>query len=341
MKICFISGPYKPGKCGISDYITLLSAKLKNHGHEAQHIAINDGSTLSNIAGNLPPADLYSIQFAPFSFSPNGLSKKRLFCLAKSLRNKNTHINFHEIWIGAYPKAKWKEKTIGLLQKREIVKFINISNPVTITCSNSAAIDRMKQSGIDCKYLYLFGNIPYSKTEQNKASTVLSVAFLGTLYEKFPYDLLAEKLNEISNSLDIPIHIKIIGWQREGEGIKIIQQISQKYRFAISRSGKLPSFKISEEFQNCDLGISTTPYDIIGKSGATAAMLEHGLPVLAFDDGDTPKDKLLIMQEYQDQVFLLNDSSVTQKLFSFLKKPRKTFFDGVAYTAKKMLEIVH
>ena len=70
-------------------------------------------------------------------------------------------------------------------------------------------------------------------------------------------------------------------------------------------------------------------------------MLEHGLPVLAFDDGDTPKDKLFIMQEYQDQVFLLNDSSVTQKLFSFLKKPRKTFFDGVAYTAENMLEVIH
>ena len=341
MKICFISGPYKPGKCGISDYITLLSEKLKSHGHQSQLIAIDSGNALSDIAGNLPPADLYSIQFAPFSFSPTGLTKKRLFCLAKSLRNKNTHINFHEIWIGAYPKAKWKEKTIGWFQKREIVKFINISNSLTITCSNSAAIDRMRQSGIDCKYLYLFGNIPYSKIEQSKASTVLSVAFFGTLYEKFPYDLLANKLREISKSLDMPIHFKILGRQREEGGIKIIQQISQKYRFAISRSGKLPGFKISEEFQNCDLGISTTPYDIIGKSGATAAMLEHGLPVLAFDDGDTPKDKLFIMQEYQDQVFLLNDSSVTQKLFSFLKKPRKTFFDGVAYTAENMLEVIH
>jgi len=341
LKICFISGPYKPGKCGVSDYITLLSAKLKNHGHEVQHIAINDGSTLSNIAGNLPPADLYSIQFAPFSFSPTGLSQKRLLDLAKSLRNKNTYINFHEIWIGAYPKAKWKEKTIGWLQKREIVKFINISNPVTITCSNSAAIDRMKQSGIDCKYLYLFGNIPYSKTEQSKASTVLSVAFFGTLYEKFPYGLLAEKLDELSKSLNIPIHIKILGRQRENGGLKEINKIGKELSFVISQLGEHPSKAISKEFQNCDLGVSTTPYDIIGKSGVTAAMLEHGLPILSYDDGDTPKNKLFIMQEYQDQVFLLNDPSVIQKLFSFLKKPRKTFFDGVAYTAKKMLEVLH
>ncbi len=78
MKICFISGPYKPGKCGISDYISLLSAKIKNHGHQSQHIAIDESNTLSDIVGNLPPADLYSIQFAPFSFSPTGLSKKKL-----------------------------------------------------------------------------------------------------------------------------------------------------------------------------------------------------------------------------------------------------------------------
>ena len=148
-------------------------------------------------------------------------------------------------------------------------------------------------------------------------------------------------LNEISKSLNIPIHIKIIGRQRESGGLKEINKIGKELSFVISQLGEQPSKAISKEFQNCDLGVSTTPYDIIGKSGVTAAMLEHGLPVLAFDDGDTPKDKLLIMQEYQDQVFLLNDSSVTQKLFSFLKKPRKTFFDGVAYTAKKMLEVIH
>ena len=341
MKIHFITCSSNPGKCGITDYVNLLSKELEKNGHFVEVETIDSIKDFAHISKNLPRSDLYSLQFAPYAFSQTGLSGKGLITFAKSLANKNTHINFHEIWIGAYPSAKWKEKTIGWLQKREIVKFINISNPVTITCSNSAAIDRMRQSGIDCNYLYLFGNIPFSKTEQSKASTVLSVAFFGTLYEKFPYGLLAEKLNEISKSLNIPIHIKIIGRQRESGGLKEINKIGKELSFVISQLGEHPSKAISKEFQNCDLGVSTTPYDIIGKSGVTAAMLEHGLPVLSYDDGDTPKNKLSIMQEYHDQVFLLNDSSVTQKLFSFLKKPRKTFFDGVAYTAKKMLEVLH
>ena len=43
------------------------------------------------------------------------------------------------------------------------------------------------------------------------------------------------------------------------------------------------------------MGVSTTSYDVIGKSGATTAMLEHGLPVLAYDDGDTPMESLFIL----------------------------------------------
>ena len=81
--------------------------------------------------------------------------------------------------------------------------------------------------------------------------------------------------------------------------------------------------------------MSTTPFDIIGKSGATAAMLEHGLPILAHDDGDTSEGKLFVLERFQDQIFLLNNDSIINQLNAAMQKPRKPFFDGVAYTAKK------
>ena len=341
MNICLLSGSYKPGKCGISDYIKLISGELQRCGNKCNHVALDEENTLSDIAQNLPYADLYSIQFAPYAFSSSGLSKKGLITFAKSLANKNTHINFHEIWIGAYPKATWKEKTIGWLQKREIINFINICKPSAITCSNSAALDRMRQTGIDAKFLYLFGNIPYSPSEKHDSLNHFKVVFFGTLYGKFPYYQLAKVLFLISQSLKKQIHIKILGRQREGEGLQYLKMVSQKHGFAISQSGELSISKISEELQRSDLGVSTTPYDILGKSGATATMLEHGLPILAYDDGDTPKSKLFVMNEFIDQVFLLNEDSTPERMISFLQKTRKQFFDGVAYTAKKMLEIVY
>ena len=113
-----------------------------------------------------------------------------------------------------------------------------------------------------------------------------------------------------------------------------------KFGFSVIQTGELPSEKISLEFQEGHLGICTTPYDIIGKSGATAAMLEHGLPVLAFDDGDTPKDKLFLLNKFSDQVFLLNNKDMLDRLIIFLKKERKPFWDGVVRTANDMLKIL-
>ena len=341
MKIHFITCTSNPRKCGITDYVNLLSKELEKNGHMVEVEIIDSIKDFANASKNLPRSDLYSLQFAPYAFSQSGLSGKGLITFAKSLENKNTHINFHEIWIGAYPKATWKEKTIGWLQKREIINFINICKPSAITCSNSAALDRMRQTGVDAKYLYLFGNIPYAPSKKDDFLDRLNIVFFGTLYERFPYDQLVKVLFHISQSLKKQINIKILGRQRDSEGLECLKIVSQKHRFPISLSGELSVSKISEELQRSDLGISTTPYDIIGKSGATASMLEHRLPILAYDDGDTPKSKLFVMDEFIDQVFLLSNDTTVARMISFLQKPRQQFFDGVAHTAKKMLKIIH
>ena len=341
MHIAFISCKNPIFQCGISNYTFLLSEFLKKANLQVNWVSLNSNSCLLKLSKNVPHAKYYSLQFAPFSWAKKGISGKKLLQLARALEAKKLHINFHEIWVGDYHNAKLNEKILGWFQKREILEFLKIAKPFWVTSSNSATLARLRNAGVKAEYLYLFGNIPYSLSEQSKTSNEITVGFFGTLYEKFPFDILAKSLNEISKSLDKTIHIIIMGRQREGEGLKEIYRISQKYCFSISQPGEQQSKVISKEFQNCDLGVSTTPYDILGKSGSTAAMLEHGLPVLAYDDGDTPKNELFIMQEYQDQVFLLNESSLARKLISFLKKPRKPFFDGVAYTAKKMQEVIH
>jgi hypothetical protein len=49
-------------------------------------------------------------------------------------------------------------------------------------------------------------------------------------------------------------------------------------------AGERTSFEISQILQSLDLGLSTTPLQIIQKSSSLAAMLEHGLPVLVTRD---------------------------------------------------------
>lgn len=341
LKISFVIGQYKPGKCGISDYVDLLSRQLKIKGHSIVQYSIKKPNDFVNFSKNLIDADLFSFQFAPYAFSKNGLSGKTLFTIAHALRNKKTQINFHEIWIGAYPKANWKDKLIGWMQKREILTFLKITAPSLVSTSNPAALNRLKKEGIDARYLYLPGNIPKIAFTQTSKEQKIKVALFGTLYANFPYDLLADRLTNIAELLKLPIELKIIGRQRETAGFKHLESIARNNHFAISKTGELTASNISKELQTCSIGVSSTPYDILGKSGATAAMLEHGLPIFAYDDGDTNKESLFVFKSFQDQVFLINHPNHVNNIVESIQGPKKPFFDGVAHTGCKMLEMIN
>ena len=341
MRIYFIIGPYNPGKCGISDYVDLLSKQFEKQGHSIVKHSIEAPNDFVEFSNNLHDADLYSFQFAPYAFSQSGLSGNNLFAIAHALQNKKTQVNFHEIWIGAYPKANLKEKVTGWRQKREILKFLKIANPTNINSTNSAALDRLKKEGIDAKYLYLPGNIPNSAITQTSKKRKNKIAFFGTLYANFPYNLLADRLMRIAELVKLPIELKIIGRQRETTGLQHLESIARNHQFAIYKTGELTAKEISKELQSCSIGVSTTPYDVLGKSGSTAAMLEHGLPIFAYDDGDTCKDNLFVFQSFQNQVFLINDPTITENVVKLIQRSKKPFFDGVAHTAYKMLEMVN
>lgn len=338
MKICLITGERESGQCGIADYADLIALELKKLGHQIERYFI---SKSSGDLTDLPNADLYSIQFAPYAFAQNGIPNQTLKYLSKKLHNQKLHLNFHEIWVGAYPRASWKEKVIGRLQKNLIVRFTKKCKPAFITSSNSAAIDRLKLIGVHARFLYLFGNIPFSATSKVKPKgQTLKIALFGTLYTDFPYDKLGSFFSTLSKICGKKLEIILIGRQRENAGTDRVLSMCKKRNFFLERTGELNTDLISEHLQECSLGVSTTPYDVFGKSGATAAMLEHRLPVLAYDDEDTPKENFIIHEPFKDQIFLLNDDHSLEKLLHYIEKPRKYFFDGVAHTANKLLELV-
>ena len=286
-------------------------------------------------------AELYSLQFTPFAFSSSFLFHKKLIPLQDLLKDKNLHINFHEIWTGAYPFPPIRERLRGWLQKSEICRFINATKAKSITSSNSAAIDRLMKNDVEASYLYLFGNIPFcNKPVKSPEKKTLKIVFFGTLYSDFPYKSLINYLITLSKLNKWTVKIILIGRQRENYGVKKLLYFCEPNKISVRMTGELTSGLVSEELQTCTLGVSTTPYDVIGKSGTTAAMLEHRLPILAYDDGDTAKESLFISNQFKDQIFLINDHSSVEKLLQYMEKPRKPFFDGVAYTANKMLELV-
>jgi hypothetical protein len=340
LNIVFLTGKYRPGKCGISDYVQLLSNKIVKVNYSIKIDIFELPNYFKNPSLSIPVADFYILQYSPFAFASKGTVGKPLINLSDFLNSKNIFVNFHEIWIGDYKKANLKEKILGWFQKREIIRFLRTTNPNLITTSNAASLARLKKGGFEVKLLYLFGNIPYYSAHPITVKQNIKVAFFGTPYEKFPYELLAERLRSITKLSGKSIELRIIGRQREEIGLQKIRKIAKKYQFTISETGNLSPERLSIELQDCSFGVSTTPYDILGKSGATSAMLEHGLSLLTYDDGDTQKESLFVFAPFNDQIFLINEPFEASKLIEFMKMKRKPFFDGVAYTAKRMVEMV-
>ena len=345
MRIALVLGPYRPGTCGVSDYARLLGENLEEKGHSCQRISIDQSSisSFSSFADNLPEVDLISLQFAPYAFSPNGLSGSALLKFGQAVRNRNLQVMFHEIWIGAYPRAPWLERWQGRRQKREILRFLEHAEPQTIYATNCAALDRLKQEGVDASHLYLFGNVPFAPLGDDHLPEdhELKVAFFGTLYDSFPYPLLSDQLLAVSTTTKQTVRLLVLGRHREQGGLQALQDEAEKHEFQLEVTGELNSGSLSRHLQESALGVSTTPYDVLGKSGATAAMLEHGLPVFAYDDEDTLPDRLFTFEKFRGQTFLLNDDKSPEKLLSFLEKPRRPFFDGVAHTTNKMLDSIY
>ena len=59
MKIIFILGQYNPSRCGISDYVDLLSKELIKNGHIVGIRSFDSLRELRQLARDLEEADLY------------------------------------------------------------------------------------------------------------------------------------------------------------------------------------------------------------------------------------------------------------------------------------------
>ena len=91
MIICFIAGDKNSGQCGITDYVELLAQELEKLGHQIEQYFIKKDCGELN---NLPKADLYSFQFAPYAFANNGMPSESLTSLLKNCRTRECILTF-------------------------------------------------------------------------------------------------------------------------------------------------------------------------------------------------------------------------------------------------------
>jgi hypothetical protein len=244
--------------------------------------------------------DWISVQFVPYGFHRKGLSVRLTNHLRQLIGARRRQLMLHELWIGAERNASMKHRLIGTAQRWLLIDLIHRLAPRYVHTSNQTYRALLQRQQISCVALPMFGALPNTDADPNlflhalreanssvdaqNRSQYLIFGLFGTLHPIWPAQPLLTHL-QLAGQLHRK-RILIAGIGRLGAGQRLWHELAARYAqsFDFCHLGEQPPARISAFLNGVDFGISTTPLALIGKSATTAAMLEHGLPVIVNRD---------------------------------------------------------
>jgi hypothetical protein len=340
MKLLFVCTSLEPGRDGVGDYVRLLAEACIDAGHECRLLALNDqhlasggvewqkGRSHELYCARLSPnerwderlasAQAFTHEFAPdwvswhvvpYGFHPKGLMPHEATAFAALGRDRLVHVMLHELWIGLSRGEPLKNLAWGALQKRRLMHFLRALNPSIVHTSNVVYQTVLGREGCAAQILPLFGNIPITEIMPPVPSATEWIgAIFGTVHPQFPpiplFDVLAEGARASGRRL------RILGIGRLGDfGENLFSALAPEYAETIEFSvvGEKPPQEVSRLLQTLDFGIATHPWALLGKSGAVAAMLDHGLPVVVPRDDWVLRTRPIVVPPIDRLTFPLSE----------------------------------
>lgn len=320
MNILFICGSLEAGRDGVGDYTRRLADECAAQGHGCTVMALNDPQvdratdvTPDNVRLIRLPAsepwpdrltratrylqriapDWVSWQLVAYGLHPRGFLPAALLQRAPELRGPKCHVMLHELWLGLEVGSSLRARAVGWLQRRGVLCLLNQLAPDYIHTSQAAYQHALKRQGIAADVLGLFGNVPIAEISENTASPLLPwlpaapararanplVALtFGTLHPQWRPAATVDWFIATARRLGRPPALIAVG--RAGSHAPAILGAFRQRGIHVGVTGELETPVVSSLLRAADFGIAAHPWQLIGKSGATAAMLEHGLPVL-------------------------------------------------------------
>lgn len=277
--------------------------------------------------------DCLSLQYVPFSFHPKGLG----FGLAKMLKDagegRDWHFMVHEICVGMDVRSNLKMKIWGWLQQYLMKDLIKVLKPAVIHTHVAIYKKQLEKFGARVKILPLFSNIPVLFPENIKAklSQQLDTAqhtetIYGTdlakqidllvfagIQEDAPIAQLAAEAAAYGKLHDKKMNLVFLGrsgrqqesWVKEWEAVGL----------TVDRIGEQTEDLVSLKLSKVKFGVFTTPVLLAGKSGAVAAMREHGI------------DLLCVARDWKPGGLLIEESDKSFDVFEYREGKLAEFFE--------------
>lgn len=318
MKIVFLCPSLESGRDGVGDYTRRLASACVIRGHACLAIALHDPHVISESEGledgvslvRLPAAESWSTrakrasihirgwgpewvswQFVAYGFHPKGLVPEALRELAMSLRGPRCHMMLHELWIGLEAGSSGWSRLVGEAQRWGLTRLLRQRAPDRLHTSNPTYRAELARCGFAAELLELFGNVPVTPPEEANALTrfipsaagtgretwLVGVTF-GTLHRQWQPAATVEWLLATAGRLGRQPALLAIG-RIGSHQAEIVERFSER-GINVIVTGEQDPRTVSSLLRHADFGIAPHPWALIGKSGAAAAMLEHGIPVL-------------------------------------------------------------
>ncbi len=318
-RIAFILGDLCPYG-GVADYTNLLSRALVERGCRCLLVAINDhgrnedrpkkGDVMripqsldwpsrvqeATTALKAFQPDWVSWQMVPYSYNPKGILLREGAMLARLLRPHRVQIMVHELWVGDYPDLSVRGRLIRPMQKFGLLRTVGAVQPTLVHTSIMLYRSRLRAAGIRANMLPLFGNVPVgAKSADNWLWPILRAAEIafdpahrsdwwmfgvfGAIHSNWPAEPLLHSPCESARR--VGKRAALLSFGRAGDRTRLTHWRRAIPTLAVVELGEMPATKISELLNTIDFGLAATPQCALGKSGAVAAMIEHGVPVIA------------------------------------------------------------
>jgi hypothetical protein len=245
-----------------------------------------------------------SLQFVSYGFQEKGIALREASWLPRLLRPYHLEIMMHELWIGFRPEDPIKNRVIGRIQRFAILRMIERAKPEIIHTSNEVFRELLARARVTARPLPLFGNIPVSidtapwLVEAIKLAFDLDIkrdrekvrifGFFGGIPHAHRCEPLLDRIQDIAVRAGFSALVASVGHA----GPQIPQQFADwQARYPALRFmtlGPQSPSAVSQFLNTIDFGLTSYPFYMLGKSGAAAAMLEHGVPVIAAWGADSP-----------------------------------------------------
>jgi hypothetical protein len=323
MKISFLCSSMEPGRDGVGDYVAQFARTLTGRGLDCQIVALCDryvsAPAIASLHGapvevvRLPSAhwqadeigfaeaalrrfdpDWTSLQMVSYGYEQRGLllwSGSRFERLR--LKRARRHLMLHELWIGESLDYGIKDRAVGWLQKKLLLRAVRAWAPEVIHTSNPTYRELLLRNGVAAAELPLPGNIRIAAIDGRLArrwvmqrahlddAELFLAGVFGALPPYWSDRSWVSRLARACESAGRRLVVLQIGRKTEGgEQIWSTLAAAPGVRVDFIEMGEMKEEDISLALQGIDLGIATSPWAVVGKSGAVATMLEHGLPVV-------------------------------------------------------------